>query len=257
MRVLALETIQSSIIVLKDRPQELNPAIFEMWPSIVRRILQRSEMEVFYVSLRAIELMTLLAENCSGFLSRHLLEDVWPFILRALRTWTRTPPQAIRDHTVRMLGKTTVYQSAKAIESKTRNSTGQRSVQPRQRRQATKVLTKEHRLQLTTLESVSKIVRKIQVPVQELWEMLLLARDIVRDQYWVLHWDVRMAAVDAIKSMVLAGHGDSVWLVVNEAVEELEALGEGPHALDKDGEDEVATKNLFADVLEFLEVTNV
>lgn len=257
MRVLALETIQSSIIVLKDRPQELNPAIFEMWPSIVRRILQRSEMEVFYVSLRAIELVTLLAENCSGFLSRHLLEDVWPFILRALRTWTRTPPQAIKDHTVRMLGKTTVYQSAKAIESKARNSTGQRSVQPRQRRQATKVLTKEHRLQLTTLESVSKIVRKIQVPVQELWEMLLLARDIVRDQYWVLHWDVRMAAVDAIKSMALAGHGDSVWLVVSEAVEELEALCEGPHALDKDEEDEVATKNLFADVLEFLEVTNV
>ncbi|KAG0100579.1 TEL2-interacting protein 1 [Podila epicladia] len=257
MRVLALETIQSSIVVLKDRPQELNPAIFEMWPSIVNRILQRSEMEVFYVRLRAIELVTLLAENCSGFLSRHFLGDVWPFILRTLRTWTRTPPQAIKDHRVRMLGKTTVYQSTKSIDSKIGNSIRQRSVQSRQRRQATKVLTKEHRLQLTTLESVSKIVRKIQVPVQELWEMLLLARDIVRDQYWVLHWDVRMAAVDVIKSMALTGHGDSVWLVVSETVEELEALCEGPHALDKDKEDEVATKTLFADVLEFLEVTNV
>ncbi|KAG0033806.1 TEL2-interacting protein 1 [Podila clonocystis] len=255
MRVLALETIQSSIVVLKDRPQELNPAIFEMWPSIVRRILKRSEMEVFYVSLRAIELVTLLAENCSGFLSRHLLEDVWPFILRALRTWTKAPSLAIKDHTTRTLGKTTLYQSAKVVESKTEIGTQQkRLVQSRQRRQATKVLTKEHRLQLTTLESVSKIVRKIQIPVQELWEMLLLARDIVRDQYWVLHWDVRMAAVDAIKSMALAGHGDSVWLVISEAVEELEALCEGPHGFGKDVEDEVVTKNLFADVLEFVEV---
>lgn len=45
MRALALDTIQNSIILLNDRPQELSPAILEMWPSIVRRILKRSENE--------------------------------------------------------------------------------------------------------------------------------------------------------------------------------------------------------------------
>ncbi|KAF9391547.1 TEL2-interacting protein 1 [Podila verticillata] len=257
MRVLALEIIQSSIVVLKDRPQELNPAIFEMWPSIVRRILRRSEMEVFYVSLRAIEIVTLLAENCSDFLSRHLLNDVWPFILRALKAWTKAPPQAIKNHATRTLGNTTVYQNIKAIESKAGDNIQHRTAPPRQRRQATKVLTREHRLQLTTLESVSKIVRKIRIPVQELWEMLLLARDMVRDQYWTLHWDVRMAAMDAIKSMALAGHGDSVWLVVRETVEELDALYERQQARDKDVEDEAETKNIFADVLEFIEDSNL
>ena len=119
------------------------------------------------------------------------------------------------------------------------------------------MLTRDHRLQLTTLESVSKIVRKIRIPVQELWQMLLLARDMVQDQYWTLHLDVRMAAVDAIKSMALAGHGDSVWLVVSETVEELDALCKGQQTRDKDVEDEAETMNIFADILDFIEDSNL
>ncbi|KAG0348118.1 TEL2-interacting protein 1 [Podila humilis] len=261
MRIIALEIIQGSIVVLKDRPQELNPAIYELWPSIVRRILKRSELEVFYVTLRAIEIVTLLAENCSAFLTRHLLDDVWPFILRALRTWTKAPPQTIKDHASRTLGTTTVYSNSsgsntmKVLGSKSSAHPQRSPVIPTKRRQATKVMTREHRFQLTTLESISKIVRKISIPVQELWEMLLLARDLVQDQYWMLHKDVRLAAVRVIKDMALAGNGDAVWLAINDAVEGIDTHHE--LADSNFAEDDEATKEMFTSILDFVEDHNL
>ena len=62
---------------------------------------------------------------------------------------------------------------------------------------------------------------------------------------------------DAIKSMALAGHGDSVWLVVSETVEELDALCKGQQTRDKDVEDEAETMNIFADILDFIEDSNL
>ena len=48
--------------------------------------------------------------------------------------------------------------------------------------------------------------------------MLLLVRDMVLDQGRLLHRDVRSAAAEVIRSMTVAGHGDSVYLVLEEAV---------------------------------------
>ncbi|KAF9584104.1 TEL2-interacting protein 1 [Lunasporangiospora selenospora] len=230
MRVLALETIQESIVVLKDRPIELNPAIYAFWPSIVSRILRRSDMEVFYVSLRAIEVVTLLAENCSDFLARHLMDDVWPFILKALRTWTSPTLMlsgASSKSDKRDTGSIRSVPTQGLISAKSTTSTAKNSQGVKNRRRqyegkrgaSTKVMTKEHRLQLTTLESVAKIVRKVRIPVQEIWEMLLLVREMMVDPFWRFHWNVRVAAEDAIKGMATAGHGDSVWLVMNDFVE--------------------------------------
>ncbi|KAF9361027.1 hypothetical protein BGX26_006349 [Mortierella sp. AD094] len=245
MRILALETIQSSIIVLKDRPQDLNPAIHAFWPSVVGRVLKRSEKDVFYVSLRAIEVVTLLAENCSDFLGRHLLDDIWPFILRALRSWTRPVTAGAKSiNKARLLGKTTRYgQGANSASSHSQpRSQGRREA-------AAKVFTQEHRLQMTTLESVSKIVRKVRIPVQEMWEMLLLARDMMLDTNWTLHWDVRLAASEVIKSMAVAGHGDSVFLVLDEIVEH-NCSGNSSSNESAESEDE-ATK-MCSDILSFM-----
>ncbi|KAF9917372.1 TEL2-interacting protein 1 [Lobosporangium transversale] len=201
MRILALEIIQSSIIVLKDRPQELHPAIHAFWPSIVGRVLKRSEMEVFYVSLRAIEVVTLLAENCSDFLGRHLLDDIWPFIIKALQAWTTKKQAPGMNNKARV-----------RITSKQQQDHKQKQRLQGRREASAKVYTLEHRLQMTTLESVAKIVCKVRIPVRDLWDMLLLARDMMLDHHWTLHWDVRMAASEAIKSMAVAGHGDAVFI---------------------------------------------
>jgi hypothetical protein len=209
LRISALEIIHGSIVVLKDRPQDLNPVIHGFWPAIVGRVLRRSELEVFFVSLRAIEVITALAENCSDFLGRHLLDDVWPFIVKALRTWAPSDSRA-KGATIQ---KSTAGRTA-AIGSVQGHRT------PRQGKTHTqgKVFTREHRLQMTTLISVSKIVRRIRIPVQEIWTMLLLAKEMVLDRDSRLHEDVREAAAEVIRGMAVAGHGDSVYVVLEEAV---------------------------------------
>ncbi|KAF8927910.1 hypothetical protein BGZ58_010030 [Dissophora ornata] len=249
MRILALETIQGSIVVLKDRPQELNPAIHAFWPSIVGRVLKRSEMEVFYVSLRAIEVVTLLAENCSDFLGRHLLDDIWPFILRALQTWTKSPSLgASAGRTARNGTRTITQTQGWKAGSGQRRSQGQREA-------TAKVFTLEHRLQMTTLESVAKIVRKVRIPVQQMWDMLLLARDMMLDRSWVLHWDVRLAAAEVIRSMAIAGHGDSVFLVLDEALQHIP--GESVD-VEKDTEEDVDEGlEMCRDILAYMDDKNL
>ncbi|KAI1321478.1 TEL2-interacting protein 1 [Mortierella claussenii] len=217
IRILALETIQGAIVVLKDRPLELNPAIHAFWPSIVGRVLKRSEMEVFYVSLRAIEVVTLLAENCKDFLGRHLLDDIWPFILKALHTWASKRPSPGLGRQAHSRITASLAGGPNSASSKRREP---EPVRTQGRREASaKVFTLEHRLQMTTLESVAKIVRKLRIPVKELWEMLLLVREMMLDRYWMLHWDVRLAAQAVIKNMAAAGHGDAVFVALDDILQ--------------------------------------
>ena len=54
--------------------------------------------------------------------------------------------------------------------------------------------------------------------------MLLLARDMMLDRHLILHRDVRLAAADVIRSIAMAGHGDSVWLVLTAAAEEAQLM---------------------------------
>ncbi|KAF9129393.1 hypothetical protein BGW39_004201 [Mortierella sp. 14UC] len=227
LRILALEIIQGSIVVLKDRPQELNPVIHGFWPAIVGRVLRRSELEVFFVSLRAIEVITALAENCSDFLGRHLLDDVWPFIVKALRAWTPSIEGGLKG--------TSSRKSLAGNRAATGPGSGQGyRTTPRHTKAQGKVFTREHRLQMTTLVSVSKIVRRIRIPVQEIWTMLLLAKEMVLDRDGQLHRDVRAMAAEVIQSMALAGHGDSVYVMLEEAVR---GLGVGV-AQDEDVDEE-------------------
>ncbi|KAF9937101.1 TEL2-interacting protein 1 [Mortierella alpina] len=255
MRILALEAIQRAIVVLRDRPTELNPAIHAFWPAMVSRVLMRrsNSTEVFYVSLRAIEVVTALAENCSEFLSRHLMNDVWPFILKALQSWTQKPATADRAHRRTPLQTITVSQGSGGRTSQPMRSQGRRAA-------STKVFTREHRLQLTTLASLGKIVRRVRVPVREVWPMLLLARDIMLDQFWTLHWDVRAEAAEVMKSMASAGHGDSVYLALEEVVKQSASASKRSTAAQDAGEaadEEDGGVQLCSDVLSFMEAENL
>lgn len=235
LQILALEVIKSAIVVLRSRPLDLNPAIYAFWPQIVSRALQKSELDTFYVGLRAIEVISLLAENCSDFLGRHLSDDVWPSLVRALETWIKaTEPLSKRDGKMRSLGQTTYFNASetRAMIEKNRGSrlesNGHQDSQPRQHRgrraASTKVFTREHRLQMTTLQGVSRIVQRVRIPLKEIWTMLLLARDMMLDRHLILHRDVRLAAADVIRSIAMAGHGDSVWLVLTAAAEEAQLM---------------------------------
>ncbi|CAO3565335.1 unnamed protein product [Mortierella alpina] len=243
MRILALEMIQRSIVVLRHRPLELNPAIHAFWPAMVSRVLMRrsNSTELFYVSLRAIEVVTVLAENCSDFLSRHLMDDIWPFILKALRSWTQKPATADRGHRRTPVQAITGSQRLGGRASQPMRSQGRRAA-------STKVFTREHRLQMTTLASLSKIVRRVRIPVREVWPMLLLARDMMLDRYGTLHWDVRAEAAEVMKGMASAGHGDSVYLALEEV-----ALQDADEAADE----EDGGLRLCAEVRSFMEADNL
>ncbi|KAG0380215.1 TEL2-interacting protein 1 [Mortierella sp. AD032] len=243
LRILALEIIQGSIVVLKDRPQELNPVIHGFWAAIVGRVLKRSELEVFFVSLRAIEVITALAENCSDFLGRHLLDDVWPFIAKALRAWVPSVDSASNGGSSRHL------RTDDRVAIGPGSGHGHRS--PKQAKAQGKVFTREHRLQMTTLVSVSKIVRRIRIPVQEIWTMLLLTKEMVLDRNGLLHRDVRAAAAEAIRSMAVAGHGDSVYIVLEEVVQ-----GRGVAVMEDEAVDEEEKYGLQTcmDILSFMDM---
>lgn len=245
LRISALEIIQGSIVVLKDCPQDLNPVIHGFWPAIVGRVLRRSELEVFFVSLRAIEVITTLAENCSDFLGRHLLDDVWPFIVKALRTWTPSTDNKSKGATTQksLAGDRAAIGSGQGLHT------------PRQGKTYTqgKVFTREHRLQMTTLISVSKITRRIRIPVQEIWTILLLAKEMVLDRDGQLHKDVRAAAAEVIRSMAVAGHGDAVYVVMEEVVRG--QVGEGQISEGREDADEEEKHGLQTciDILAFME----
>jgi len=242
LRILALEIIQSAIVVLKDRPLELNQAIHAFWPSIVGRVLKRSDMDVIYVSLRAIEVITVLAENCSDFLGRHLLDDIWPFILKAMQAWVRkSQPKGIGKRETMSVA----YKQGSTISSQ-----GQQRQQRTQGRREPrgKVFTMEHRLQMATLESVSKLVQRLRIPVQQVWEMLLQARDMMVDVDGMLHWEVRQAAAEVIRSMAVAGHGDCVFVALDEVQQQ-----SGEDGSERDGDEEEEGARMCADILAFME----
>ena len=229
LQILALEVIQSAIIVLSSRSTELNTAVYAFWPQIVSRALHRSELDMFYVSLRAIEVVTLLAKASSDFLGRHLLDDVWPSLLKALGTWIKAPEPFDRDNKTRPTGHTARLggtESNADTENRVISDRGGQKQQNHSRQKQGKIFTKEHRLQMTTLKSVSQIVQQVRIPVKEVWTMLLLARDIMMDRQWIFHREVRLAAADVIQSVAKAGHGDSVWLVLTAALEEAQAIDE-------------------------------
>ncbi|KAF9969469.1 hypothetical protein BGZ73_008178 [Actinomortierella ambigua] len=214
MRVLALETISASIPVLRQRPNEFYPAIHDLWGSIMARLRLDPE---FFVSLRAIEVITALADHCSDFLKKKLLDDVWPFILQALRVWTRPAvAKALPLSSSRTSGgsSTTSTTSAHSIFSTP-------STTPPRHKKATsattgKLFTREHRLQMTTLQSVSKIVRVIQAPVKDIWELAVLTIEFLDE--FRFHMDVQEAAVQLIQDLSRR-HGDPVWLALTETLE--------------------------------------
>ncbi|KAG0057107.1 TEL2-interacting protein 1 [Gryganskiella cystojenkinii] len=267
MQILALEVIQNAIVVLKSRPEELNPAIYACWPQIVNRALQRSEQDKFFVGLHAVEVITSLAEHCSEFLGGHLRDDVWPSLIRALETWTQAPTPINKDSRVRTLGQSTYFTSSSGLVSEvsrigSKDLSGRESQQQQERlrlqqnrqqqqgqdrqRTTSKIFTKEHRLQMAILQSVSKIVKRVRIQFKDVWSMLLLARDAMLDRHWILHQDVRLAAVEVIKSVATAGHGDSVWLVLTKAIEEMQSIDEGDDAI-----------QMCLDILNFMDKNNL
>ncbi|KAF9165011.1 hypothetical protein DFQ26_000733 [Actinomortierella ambigua] len=211
MRVLALEIIKASIPVLRQRPNEFYPAIHDLWGSIMARLRLDPE---FFVSLRAIEVITALADHCSDFLKKKLLDDVWPFILQAMRTWTRKVVAKTLPSSSSSSPKPSA--SAAAYSMFSTPSTNNRQAKKTGATTTGKLFTREHRLQMTTLQSLSKIVRVVQAPVKDIWEVVVLTCEFLDE--FRFHVDVQEASVQLIKDLARQ-HGDPVWLALTETLE--------------------------------------
>ncbi|OZJ03905.1 hypothetical protein BZG36_03280 [Bifiguratus adelaidae] len=89
-----LKLIRTVIPVLSNRPLELNPLIHTIWPSLIRRL---SDPEP-YVILNALTLMQAIAEGCGDFLSRRVMDDVWPKFQTLFHAIQQDPAQLHPSH---------------------------------------------------------------------------------------------------------------------------------------------------------------
>ncbi|RUS16861.1 hypothetical protein BC937DRAFT_90719 [Endogone sp. FLAS-F59071] len=74
LRSQILSLTGSALPVLRARPRDLNPLVHRIWPSIVRRLDDHEH----FVVLEAAHLVQSVAECCGDFLSRRVVDDVWP-----------------------------------------------------------------------------------------------------------------------------------------------------------------------------------
>lgn len=81
LRSQILSLTGSALPVLRARPQDLNPLVHRIWPSIVRRLDDHEH----FVVLEAAHLVQSVAECCGDFLSRRVVDDVWPRFRTMLR----------------------------------------------------------------------------------------------------------------------------------------------------------------------------
>jgi len=89
-----------------------------------------------------------------------------------------TSSQANKGRATQTLGRTTMYQNVKVIDSNASDN-------------ILKDCLQDYDTNSETTDA-------------------LAARDMIRDQDWTLRWSVCLVAVDAIKSMALVGHVGSV-----------------------------------------------
>lgn len=76
VRCLVMEIIKTAIPTLKSphRQQDLFPLIHALWPSIVERLGDKEH----YVRLEAISVVECICKYCKNFVSRRVVDDIWP-----------------------------------------------------------------------------------------------------------------------------------------------------------------------------------
>ncbi|KAJ3089598.1 TEL2-interacting protein 1 [Quaeritorhiza haematococci] len=74
LRSIVLRLVRACIPVLSTRPTDLNPSVHLLWPIIVRRLADSKH----FVALEAAELIVVLARHVRDFVSKRIVDDVWP-----------------------------------------------------------------------------------------------------------------------------------------------------------------------------------
>ncbi|XP_070560811.1 TELO2-interacting protein 1 homolog isoform X2 [Ptychodera flava] len=80
LRLLVLEIIKNSVIVLQTREDELLPMVHKLWPSMVHRFMDEEQL----VTIKAFETLCVMGVVCGDFIRRRVVKDVWPNVIKFL-----------------------------------------------------------------------------------------------------------------------------------------------------------------------------
>ncbi|KAJ3293679.1 TEL2-interacting protein 1 [Rhizoclosmatium sp. JEL0117] len=88
LQTLVLRLSTKSVLLLKDKPNTMNPLAHVLWPTIIRLLGSTSQ---HYVILEALNLISSFATVSRDFLLRRFLQDLLPKLEHVLKTFSFTP----------------------------------------------------------------------------------------------------------------------------------------------------------------------
>uniref|UniRef100_A0A6P8IMY9 TELO2-interacting protein 1 homolog isoform X2 n=1 Tax=Actinia tenebrosa TaxID=6105 RepID=A0A6P8IMY9_ACTTE len=80
LRILVLDTVYHGVLALKERENDLLPMIHHLWPPLMNRLNDKDQVVV----IKAIDVITTMAECSGDFMRRRVIKDVIPRLLTYL-----------------------------------------------------------------------------------------------------------------------------------------------------------------------------
>ncbi|RUP47791.1 armadillo-type protein [Jimgerdemannia flammicorona] len=190
LRSQILSLIESALPVLRPRPQDLNPLVHKIWPSVVRRLDDKEH----FVILNAVHLVQCVAECCGDFLSRRVVDDLWPRFKVMLRERVREAEAEER--------RTGITMTAALVANPNAYS----------------VFTRAHRLQRSVLQTLALVAEHVPLKDGNVLEIVTTCAPYLDAMRW--HDELQRCGVRLFIALG-KGHADAVWLGCCGLVEEL------------------------------------
>lgn len=229
LRSKVLSLMSSAVPILSTRPGDLLPVIHRAWPFILNRL---SDPEP-YIVLAAADLLEALATHCGTFMSRRILDDVWPKVSTLIERQTQLDRQS---------ALVKAFSNNTSSNSNSNSSGGGSGVGSRQSSSSmTSRYTVSHRLYRALLVTMRAVSSHVPLKDEVAWDQALLFRRFLDDRFDPA---LQRAAIDMYRALASV-NPDTVWLVLSGAVGAVSEEGSLPVGLRIDGQALTANVDLI------------
>ncbi|WVQ70294.1 uncharacterized protein L199_008520 [Kwoniella botswanensis] len=192
LRYKILSIISNATMVLSrgNREKELLPLIDKSWNSILNRL---DEKDHPYIVMEACEVIEKLCEELGDFMSKRVIDHVWPRIKILLKNqWENDKKSALAKRTTSGRG----YTSGKGMDK----------------------YSTSHRLHRSVLKILLFIIREVPVDDLVIWEITVISRPFLDRR---INEELQGLAIGVYQEM-MKRNGDGTWLVLNATAGEVQ-----------------------------------